>query len=93
MAIKTRLQAHGIVQSVSTRSGEKDGTAWTLTNVLIIGDGTICDATLARGVNSPAEGTEVHALVEVDVFRQSDAVTIVRWLDDTEVDSSSRGGK
>lgn len=92
MAIKTRLQAHGYVQQVTTRKGEKDGVAWERTNVLIIGDGTICDASLGRGVAAPAEGAEIHALVEVDVFRQDDSVTIIRYLDGPEVDATSRKG-
>lgn len=88
MAIKTRLQAHGFVQMVTTRNlpavKKPDGTtreAMTFVNVLIIGDGTICDATVGRDVAVPTEGQEVHALVEVDVFRQDDAVTIIRYLD------------
>lgn len=93
MAIKTRLQAHGFVQNVTRRSGTstKDGvsTPWEMVTVLIIGDGTMCEATVGKGLSSPSEGEEVHALVEVDVYRQEDSVTITRWLDGPE---TKKGG-
>jgi len=80
MAVKTQALVEGTVMRTQTRSGTKDGNAWSMTNLLIIGDKCLADATVARGLEVPPDGTLVRGVLEIGVYRDDDSVTVVEWL-------------
>lgn len=84
MAVKTLAIAQGAIMRVEGREGTRgDGTPWKMVNVLIVGDNTLCQGTLARDLmgNVPSVGDVVAAQIEVGVYRDDDSVQIVKWLD------------
>lgn len=81
MSVKTTAIVQGIVSRISERSGEKDGKKWSMTNVVIIGDDTLADCVLARGVAVPSFGEFVTARIEVGVFNADDNVTLVEYVE------------
>lgn len=82
MAVKTLAIVEGAVMRIEKRSGKtKDDKDWAMTQVLIVGDDTLCQATLARGVTEPGQGEYIRAQIEVGVYRDDDSVTLVKYLD------------
>lgn len=82
MAVKTLAIIEGAVMRIEKRSGKTTkGEAWAMTEVLVIGDDTLCQATLGRGVTEPGQGEYIRAQVEIGVYRDDDSVTLVKYLD------------
>lgn len=82
MAVKTLAIIEGVCMRVENRSGTTTkGEAWAMTSVLIVGDDTLCQATLARGLSAPGVGEMIRAQVEIGVYRDDDSVTLVKYLD------------
>jgi len=80
VSVKSNLIVEGFVRRSSTRSGVKDGNAWSMTNCLILGDDCLVDATIGRGLEVPPDGTFVRGVVEVGVFGGDDSPTVTKWL-------------
>lgn len=80
MSVKSNLIVEGTVRRRTDRSGVKDGNAWAMTNLLILGDDCLVDATVGRGLEVPPEGTIVRGVVEVGVFGGDDSPTVTKWL-------------
>lgn len=87
MAVKTNAIIQGVVARVSKRDipAKDDRAAMSFTNLLVVGDYTLADVTLGRGVEAPGVGQMITALVEVDVYRQDDQITLIEYIDPVEV--------
>jgi len=81
VAVKTQAIVEGVVTRIQTRSGEKDGKKWSMTNVLLVGDHTLADVTIGRDLKAPGYGELVVGLVEIDVYRNDDAVTLIEYIE------------
>lgn len=81
MAVKTNAIATGTVVRVTERSGKTQaGKDWSMTNVLIVGDHTLVDATVGMGLDVPKQGDVVTGVIEVGVYRDDDSVSIIEWI-------------
>lgn len=95
MAIKSNLIADGIVTRIDRRTIPKTDKRdeMTFVSVLIVGDDTLVNATLGRGVKEPTFGEYVRARIEVDVFRDDDQCTLVEYLDSPTAGTAPRAAK
>lgn len=81
MAVKTQALIEGVVTRVNTRSGTTAaGKDWERTNILVVGDNTLADVTVAQGLALPPKGTAVKGVIEVGVYRDDDSVEVIEWL-------------
>lgn len=82
MAVKTNAIVQGIVTRITHRDIPREGKdTLHFTNVLIVGDNTLADCTLGRGVSEPTYGEFVTAVVEIDVYRDDDQITLIEYIE------------
>jgi len=85
MAVKTKLEARGVIAALTTRSGvsQKSGEVWERVQAVVIGPSTIAqvDVTDHPEVGKLNTGQNVAWLVEVGSFRDEDQVRFVSVLD------------
>lgn len=83
MAVKTQAIVEGYVQRIKERSGTtKDGRDWSRTEVTVIGDVCLANATLGDDIKGIGKGQYIRALIEIGVYRDDDSVVIVELLDE-----------
>ena len=81
MAVATRSIIEGTVIQITVRDvTSKAGDKLKFTNVLVVGDFTLCDATLGRDVGVPKVGDKIRAQVEVSVFRDEDQIRLLQYI-------------
>jgi len=85
MAVKTKLEARGIIAAVTTRTGvtKTTGEVWERVQAVVIGPSTIAqvDVTDHPEKVKLSSGQSVAWLVEVGSFRDEDQVRFVSVLD------------
>jgi hypothetical protein len=98
------IKSNAIIQGVATRITERKiaarpaspgvaaREAMSFVNVLVVGDYTLADVTIGRGVEAPTRGEFITALVEIDVYREDDQMTIVEYIEDGVL-LGAKGGK
>lgn len=100
MAIKSNAIIQGVATRITERkfparaasAGVAAREALTFVNVLVVGDYTLADVTIGRGVEPPTRGEFITALVEIDVYREDDQVTLVEYIEDGTL-VGAKGGK
>lgn len=81
MAIRTSAIISGTVIRSSSRTIKREGKPdLTFVNVLVIGDHTMADCTLADGLTTPENGKKINARVEIDVYRDEDQLRLVEFI-------------
>lgn len=95
MAVRTTGVIIGAVARVTTREipKTKDREALHFTNMLIVGNDTLADVTLGRGLEPAAVGTQIVARISVGVYRDDDQITLEEYLDPATVVRELGGSK
>lgn len=81
MAISTSAIVDGTAQRVTQRVVKRDGKPdLTFRNVLIIGEHTLAEVTLADQLAAPLVGEVIRGRVTIDVYRDNDQLRLEEYL-------------
>lgn len=83
MSVATKLIVQGRVIQTTSRTIQPKApgsSPITFRDMLVVGDNCLANVGLPDDVDTPKEGTVIHALVEVGTYRDDDTTRLVKFL-------------